>query len=168
MDPLSPPQTRPKSKQLLFVVLFAVLLVIAAGIIWHERNDKNTTASPVANAATSLTAKQYNDLITHPDTTIKLVIKNNKLVSGPSKITVKKGQSVNVDIATPGNEAVVELDGYGIITETNSSDGASGGFHFVADKTGVFPFYIPGEDNEGAQGTNEPKNNIPLGTIEVK
>jgi hypothetical protein len=154
------------------VWLLALLVVLvaaggtAAYVTRHHDDSAATTKADMMADVSKLSPDEYDHLITHPDIVYNLTIEHNKLVSGPSKITVKQGQSVNVDFATVGEEVNIKLDGYDIITETNGEPGASGGFHFVADKTGTFKFYIPAEHE--AQGVDEPEENIPLGTIEVK
>lgn len=124
-----------------------------------------STAS-ASNVALTMPAKEYIKRISNPDSKFKLTIEDNKVVSGPTKITVKQGQSVNVDLATPDEEVVVQLAGYDIITETSRTPGASGGLHFIADKPGTFKFWIPGDEDGDEPG--EPLHDVQLGTITVK
>lgn len=152
------------------IIALAVLVIVGAVCAWYvTRSDNNKTAEQTAitDADTMMDPAEYTKRIENPDATYKLVIKDHKIISGPTKITVKKGQSVNIDFSTPGDEVDLELEGYNIISETNNVQEASGGFHFIADKTGTFKFFIPGEEEEHAEGTDEPEHDIQLGTITV-
>jgi plastocyanin len=100
-----------------------------------------------------------------PEKTFNISVADGKVVSGPAKMTVKLGDSVRVNIRAGGSEEVkVELEGYGIITESAPADDAGGGFIFVADKPGSFKYYSIPDSENGAETASK----IELGTIVVK
>ncbi|HET8708710.1 MAG TPA: hypothetical protein VFL85_00340 [Candidatus Saccharimonadales bacterium] len=146
----------------------AVLAVIGIACAWHvaQKDTGAVKQTEKTDLAVSMDPAEYTKRITHPDVSYNLVIKDNAVASGPSAITVQKGQSVNIDFSTLGEEVDLELEGYGIISETNNIQG--GGFHFIADKRGTFKFFIPSEEEEHTQGTAEPAHDIQLGTVTVK
>jgi hypothetical protein len=93
------------------------------------------------------------------------VVDGEKLATGPSKITVKLGSSVRINIEAKEEEVRVKLEGYDIITEHDPSDETPGGFSFIADKAGSFNYYTLAEAEP--DGTPHPEQHY-LGTIEVR
>lgn len=152
------------------LVGLVILVVIGAvcALYVMQRDHKASEEAAITNAATTMDPHDYIKRVTNPDVVYKLDIKDKKVDSGPTHITVQKGQSVNIDFTTPGDSVDVELEGYGIITETDNVQAASGGFHFIADKRGTFKFFIPSQESEHAEGTNGSKHDIQLGTVTVK
>jgi len=148
------------------IVLSCLLVFVAAGFVYAvDQHVGRAPAKTVPNAVASMTPDAYTARITHPDVVYKLVVADNKtLASGPSQIIVKLGQSVNVNIYATGTEATVNLKGYNINTEAGVEKGAEGGFHFIADTAGSFPFYALSDDENGAQAVNSHQ----LGTIVVE
>jgi hypothetical protein len=161
-DPAPTPAQHHSSVWWLVILTVLALILLVAGV-W-AKYYRHT--SPVASmAATTLSPAEYEARITHPNTVFDITIDDGKLIKGPSKITVKQGDAVRVNIHAVGEEANLQLDGYGIITESDPSDDTPGGFSFVADKQGTFKFYSLGEANP--DGVTPPQKTL-LGEIIVR
>lgn len=156
-----------KRRKYLVTTVLAVAVIAGVSLIaWHfQQNSQSTKHS--ANLAATMDPKEYNQLITHPDKVYTLVMNEDKLVSGPTKITVNRGDSVNINLRATHDETRMQLDGYDIITEASPAEGADGGFHFVADKAGTFKYYAFDEEAEGkVDGASMPR--VEIGTLIVK
>lgn len=148
----------------LATVLFLTLCSLAYTAQIHSSRNHHVPTS-VAAVSQDLTPSEYTAKISNPDTVFRLTIDDNsKIISGPTKITVKQGESVNINFYAKGSEALINLDGYGISTETSPEKGADGGFHFIADKVGTFPFYSASDGDEPDEG----RTPIQLGTVVVE
>jgi len=145
----------------------AVLAVVAVAIflialLVHDRPN----STPVKESAVPVSKQgTYDDRINHPNTTFNITVDEGRLVKGPSTIKVKQGDSVRVNLYAVSEEAHVQLDGYGIITESDPTDDTPGGFSFIADNTGSFKFYSLSEPNP--DGVTPPQK-TPLGQIIVQ
>lgn len=117
---------------LLFLSVIVLILAFAYRAQIKPAAAVKVTPTPIHNSQGRLS---------DPDRTFNLLVKGTKLISGPSQITVTKGQSVRVNIKAKGGPISVKLDGYGINTESDPSDNVPGGFSFIADQRGTFPFY---------------------------
>lgn len=142
ITPLSLP-ARDNGSKLMSTLLVVVVLVVAGIGMWSYRSSHRSSSAAVATtAATQTTNGGYDPRIGHPNTTFNLTIDNNRIVSGPSKISVKLGDSVRISMKAGGTKEIgASLPGYGIITESAPEDTDPGGFSFIADKAGSFPFY---------------------------
>ncbi len=144
--------------------LLAILALVITGAATYEIVQmmpvKIFQVSPSPTPALSESERLKN-----PDHIFNLVATGQVLVSGPSAITVKQGDSIRVNIKAQGKDEIhVILDGYGINTEAHHTDDTPGGFSFIADKTGEFAFWSYTES-----GTNSTQSqHTKLGTISVK
>ncbi len=157
--------TRLRSRRIVLLILFIVFLVLLVLTFKATRKDKvpiNSNA-PISNS--QVTVPAYDQRINDPNKSFDIVVEHEKIVKGPSKIIVNKGDTVRVNLTAIGEEAKVHLEVYDIITEHDPSDNVPGGFSFVADKQGTFDFYALGEAS--ADGTPNNSKKL-LGSIIVK
>jgi len=157
---------------LMLPLLVVIVLVVGfAGYRVLHATKKNvpplSTTTSIDNTEKAAAKVAVNDdAAANPDKTFNIVVNNNKtLVSGPSTISVNKGDKVRVNMTATSEEAKVHLDGYDITTEADPSDDTPGGFSFIADQTGSFKFYAVGET---ATGDEASAPHYQLGTIVVK
>lgn len=153
----------PKQYRLIASISTLSLVVAVVGVAVALHQQSSTTSADTSDA-TRYTI--YNQKIDHPNTDFTIVVEGEKQIKGPTTIRVKKGDVVRVNINAQGDEeSKLELDGYGIITETNAQ--APGGFSFVADKVGSFGYYAV-EDTDGGDASAATPERQKLGTIEVQ
>lgn len=112
----------------------------------QEPNSATKTPDATKPAPTWEAAQEHSKRLANPDISFSLTIDEDKLINGPSEMTVKQGQSVRISINAVSEEVKARLEGYNIITESYAFEDPPGGFHFIADKTGEFKFYARGED----------------------
>jgi plastocyanin len=146
------------------VIAILTIVVLVIIITRHQTEPTREAVSPSA----SMTSAEYQTRIASPNKSFLLVFEENKLVTGPSKIQVTVGDSVRVIIQTKTEEVKVTLPGYGISTEATTAEGAEGGFSFVADKPGTFPFYVEAESQMPGFMTDKAPAKTQAGTIEVR
>lgn len=147
------------------------IALLTIGIVTVINTHKQAAPAKAATIpASQMTPDEYQARLATPDKNLTLVFKDGKLVSGSSNITVSQNDSVNIDIKNQSAEEVkLDLDGYGIRTEADNS-GGDGGFNFVADKAGTFPYFVEIEDpNVDPLAPNAPApTKVQVGTITVQ
>lgn len=148
------------SRLLVMIGLVAVIIILLVAVLVARKSPVNTYSRAAAPAPAQPALQPYDTRLAHPNKTFNLAVQDNKLVSGPSQLTVRQGDSVSVRIKAMGtSEIEAKLDGYDITTESAPEDDTPGGFSFIADKAGSFPFYV--------LGASSPAQTYYLGTIVV-
>lgn len=108
------------------------MLVLVAGFFVLKSMD-----SSAPGAATSQTAIQPK--------VFDLVVQGRKLVSGPSTLSVKQGDSVVINITVDEDEEL-HLHGYDIHTDLEK--GRQGSLSFVANTAGHFSYELEHSSTE--------------------
>jgi hypothetical protein len=147
-----------------------VIAVITIGIVAIINHQKHAPLQAVPVLSSQMSSEEYQAKVANPNQTVTLVFKNEQLVSGPSTITVNQNDSVNITLQNESSEEIrLDLDGYGIHTEADNS-GGDGGFNFLADQIGTFPFYVEQEDENADPFAPNPTPpvKIKVGTIVVR
>lgn len=145
-------------------ITYLSLVAISAFALLVLHSQSSGWAFP--QAVKRIRPQHYDSRIGRGDKHYDLTVEDNKLLNGPSDITVHKGDVVRVDIKAVGEEAKLWLTGYDIITESDGQGNAPGAFSFIADTTGSFPFYALGETSGNQEDFSAPQ--YYLGTIDVK
>jgi len=156
-------QTIYRKTRLAAVLGLTLLLLVLIGLTIAKKYSTNTGAS--ADTSSVVLLQGYTDQVNNPNKTFAIVVDHEKLKAGPSKITVKQGDTVRVNLRAVGEEARAKLDGYNIITESDPSDDVPGGFSFVADTVGSFKYYALSEPNPDGV---TPDTQTYLGTVVVE
>lgn len=147
--------------------LIAVLTIGAVTVI--TTRDANHPASAAMIRTKDLSSEEFQRRIASPNKVFDLVVKEHGLMRGPKTIKVNLGDTVRVNISAEGDEEVgVRLDGYDINTEASPVEGAEGGFSFIADTPGTFPFYALEERPVTTEINTEPLGRTQIGTIVVE
>jgi hypothetical protein len=159
---------------ILMACMGVVLVTVAAFRLVRNRPGQQPAVTTAVQSAeqhqkqartSGMNMQDYQMHISKPDKTASIVVKDEKIVSGPRHIDVKYGSSVRINLQAQEEEVRAMLEGYNIITEHDPSDDTPGGFSFVADKRGTFNIYALGES--AADGT--PNNaKFLLGTVTVE
>jgi FtsP/CotA-like multicopper oxidase with cupredoxin domain len=118
------------------VVIAAVAIVIAVASGGGDDNSKGTTAAPTQAADTTQQQQQTTTTDAAPQPVVEqIVVKGGQPDGGLKKISVKKGERVEIDVtADEADEA--HLHGYDI--EKELQPGKAAKFRFTADLEGVF------------------------------
>jgi hypothetical protein len=154
-----------RSRMVIALTIFAVLIVAGSAYAWHAGKQHAQTLDSAASSSTPNDAVLTSQLeaINSPNKIFTIAINGTKQVSGPTTIKVKHNDVVRVNINAAGTEEVnAHADELGLHTESSPEAGAGGGFSFVADTDGTFPYYSATEPDGNGNVTK-----VPLGKIIV-
>jgi hypothetical protein len=162
--PTDQPQATARSQRSFIVpVILAVIVIASAVLIWHahQRSTAPVTATTASSTPDYATLTSQLETIKNPTKVFNIVIDETKQISGPTTIRVKLHDSVRVNVRPGGAEEVnAGCDGLGLYTESAPEDDTPGGFSFVADKVGTFPYFTASEPD--AHGSS---SKVTLGKI---
>lgn len=143
-----------KASKIILPILLVLLLVIAGGIYYSNRNKAAQTMASESPSPTAMTDATPIDLTTQPGTDSAMMASGSStgstsqeiIVTGtnyrftPSTIRVKKGQLVKITFKNQAGIHDLTIPGLNVSTK-QISGGASETVTFTPAKAGSFEFY---------------------------
>ena len=119
------------------VGLFYLLKPVAPPVSTGAQNPPLAAADPelATPSPQGDVAPAANETAVPEQLAARYVLRNGQLVSGPQRISVRRGQQVNISIDTDSDD---ELHVHGYDLHLNLQAGEPATLGFVADKTGRF------------------------------
>jgi hypothetical protein len=131
-----------RNARILAIVGTLVVLVVAFVVLSPGGSDKTTATSTVAATPPATTGGAQGEPAPPTPTFTTITVRGGKPVGGVKKITINKGETARIEIASPDTTSEIHLHGYDL--KRNLKAGGSVRYSFVANTDGIYVIELEG------------------------